>query len=106
MKTNRTPFTDVCKLLRIVESRDENGYVSQSEELGEEIFCSISQGTIISEFYEAQKAGIRLSGMAEIWEEEYNREQLLEYEGRRFNIVRVHPTGHGTVELTLEEVVH
>ena len=106
MKTNHTPFTDVCRLITVTESHDENGYTAAREESGEEIFCSISSGTIISEFYEAQKAGIKLSGMAEIWEEEYNREQLLEHEGRRFNIVRVHPTGHGTIELSLEEVVH
>lgn len=105
MKSNRTPFTDVCRLMTVKESADADGYVAERYVRGDEIFCSFSRGSIISEYYEAEKLGIRLSGTVEVWEDEYHGETRLMHEGKVYSIGRAHPTGHGTLELTIAEVM-
>lgn len=105
MKTNNVPFFDECLLIKVIETDDSDGYETKSEERVE-VYCSISDGVTRSEMYEAMKAGIKLTGTAEIWEEDYDKQQLLEYDGIRFKIERAYPTGHGTLELSLSQEVH
>lgn len=105
MKTNRAPFSDICELISVSTAKDADGYDIRTE-TEREVFCSISAGVSRTEMYEALKAGIKLSATAEVWEADYNRAELLEYEGIRYRIVRCYPSGYGTLELSLEEVVH
>lgn len=104
MKTNRTPFTDECKLITQVKTPDGKGHYTTTE-TETELLCSVSAGVARMEFYEAYKAGVALSGTVEISEENYSKQRLLELDGVRYDILRVWPTGHGTLELTIAEVV-
>lgn len=104
MKTNRTPWTDKVKLISVAETADNDGYIT-TVETETEIFCTITDGVVRSEFYEAMKAGITLTAQCEIYEAEYDGQKLLDYGSKRFDIVRVFPSGYGTLFLSLSEVI-
>lgn len=105
MKSNRTAFCDLCSLIAVTETEDADGYTLKAETPAE-VFCSITSGVARSEMYEALKAGIKLSGTAEVWEDDFSGQTVLEHEGVRYNIVRAYPTGRGTLELSLSQEVH
>lgn len=104
MRSNRAPFTDLCQLIRTVKQKDSEGYYTTTE-IKREIFCSVSDGINRAEYYEAMKAGVKLSATVEVNEGDYEKEQMLEQEGTRYKVERVYPTGYGTIELSCSEVV-
>lgn len=104
MRSNRTPFTDLCTLIALEISKDEEGY-DTTNEIRREIFCSVSDGVNRAEYYEAMKSGVKLSATIEVNDGDYEKEQILEHEGTRYKIERVYPTGYGTLELSCSEVV-
>ena len=97
MKSNRTPFTDLCKLIAVKKTYE-------TEDVPTEVFCSVSQGVGRTEFYEALKAGVRLSLVVEVNEFDYDGQTVLEHDGHRYSIERTYPTGYGTLELSCAEV--
>ena len=104
-KSNRTPMTDRAVLIGGGTSgKDADGYDVPAETTRREIFCGFAEGGSRAEYYEAMKAGVRLSATAEIWEDDFQGERLLEYDNRKFQIGRVWPTGRGTMQLYLTEV--
>lgn len=104
MRTNNTPMMDICTLVKQVKTKRADGY-SDIEIVENEVFCGISEGVSRTEFYEASKAGIQLNATAQIWEDDYSGETELIHEDTKYEIVRVYPTGSGTLELSLREVV-
>lgn len=104
MRSNRAPFTDICQLISIERQPDGDGYHT-TDEIKREIFCSVSDGVNRAEYFEAMKAGVKLSATIEVNEGDYEKEQLLEHEGTRYKVERVYPTGYGTLELSCSEVV-
>lgn len=104
MRSNNTPFTDVCSLVTVTTTKDADGYDTTSE-TSREVFCSISDGVVRSEYYEAMKAGVKLSVTVEAWQDDYAKETMLDHNGTRYKIERTYPTGYGTIELTCSEVV-
>lgn len=98
------PFNDVCTLIKIVKVYDASNHAIASEER-QDIFCSFSNGVVRTEFYEAYKAGIKLTATVEIWKADYAEQSILEYGDKRFNIVRIFPTDSDTLELSCEEVI-
>lgn len=104
VRTNRTPWTDVLKLIAETKAEDEDGYITITE-TSREIFCTFSEGITRSEFYEGLKAGISLSASAEIWADDFGDEALAEFEGKRYKIIRTFATGRDTLDLSLSEVI-
>ena len=104
MQTNRAPFCDVIWFVSSSKTEDGSGHYTE-ELMGEEILCSVCDGVSRAEFYESAKAGVKLSMTVEIWQEDYNGEPQICYEGKLYNIVRTYPTGRGTLELSCAEVV-
>ena len=102
--TNKVPWTDALSLISIVATEDSDGYVTKTE-TSRTIFCTFIEGVARSEFYEAMKAGIKLSAQCEVWDGEYLNEEFAEYNNTRYRVIRTFPTGRGTVQLNLEEVV-
>lgn len=103
MKSNRTPFTDLCRLIEIRKIYDDANHY-ETEEVPTEILCSVAQGVGRAEFYEALKAGVALSAVVEVWEHDYSGQPELEHDGHRYSIERTYPTGYGTLELSCAEV--
>ncbi|HEM5710100.1 phage head closure protein [Streptococcus suis] len=54
-----------------------------------------------SEFYQANQAGIRPSLVVDIRNFEYDNQELAEFEGKRYRIIKTYPTDLETLELTL-----
>lgn len=104
-QTNKTPFTDLCLLISKTETRGDDGFTDEETPTTREVICSVNKGVIRQEFYEAYKAGIRLTLTVELNEGDYENEQLLRYDTKDYHVVRVYPTGHGTLELACEEVM-
>lgn len=104
MKSNRAPFTDVCSLISVTKIPDGSRHYTTKEK-ATTVFCSVSKGVVRSEFYEAMKAGNKLTATFEVYEDVYKGQELLKHEKTRYRIVRTFPTGYGTLELTCEEVI-
>ena len=104
MRSNKTPFTDLCTLIALEISKDEDGY-DTTNKIKREVFCSVSDGVNRAEYYEAMKSGVKLSATIEVNDGDYEKEQIPEHEGTRYKIERVYPTGYGTLELSCSEVV-
>ena len=105
VNSNRTPFTDICILIDTKAQKDKDGYEKDRRESRSEVLCSVSAGTARAEFYEAYKAGVRVSVTVELWEDDYGGQRWMEHGGKRYQVLRAYPTGHGTLELTCAEVV-
>lgn len=104
-RSNRTPMTDRVILIGSdVGSQDGDGYDVTVTPTRREIFGGFAEGVSRAEYYEAMKAGVRLSATVEIWEDDFQGERLLEYGSRKFQIGRAWPTGRGTLQLYLTEV--
>ncbi|HEL1817137.1 TPA: phage head closure protein [Streptococcus suis] len=56
-----------------------------------------------SEFYQANQAGIRPSLVVDIHSFEYDNQELAEFEGKRYRILKTYPVDLETLELTLME---
>ena len=104
VKSNATPMSDICLLISTSAETDADGYGANVES-SREVWCSFYEGTVRSEFYEAAKAGIRVSATVEVWEDDYDGETLVSIEDTRYRLVRSFPSGHGTLYLSLEEVM-
>ena len=103
-KTNRTPWSDVITLIREEKREDEAGFDKVDPPRRREIFCTFTEGASRAEYYEAMKAGVRISATVEVWEDDFEGERQLEHSGVRYEIGRTWPTGRGTLILYLTEV--
>lgn len=104
VRTNRTPWMDDIILIKREETLDAGNYAAETTETRKEICCTFAEGINRAEFYESMKTGIRLSAAAEIWADDYEGQDLCEFEGIRYKIIRAYATGRGTMELSLSEV--
>ena len=102
--SNALPMTERCKLVSIATTANENGYEATHTETEKESWCGFANGVSRAEYYEAYKAGVRLSATAEIWEDDFSGERIFIHDSKRYQIGRVWPTGRGTIQLYLEEV--
>lgn len=82
--------------------RDSEGYPI-TESTRKEVICE-AVGTNRNEFYLANRSGKQISLTLHISAWEYERESLLEYDGKIYNIVRTFPINSDTVELICEAV--
>lgn len=104
MKSNRTPFSDVCDLVVTSADNDPEGYETTTE-TKTQVFCSVNSGVVRSEFYAALKAGVKLSVTIEVWEDDFNGADKVNFGEKVYKIERTYPTGYGTIELNCSEVV-
>ena len=58
-----------------------------------------------SEFYQANQAGIRPSLVVDIHNFEYENQDLAEFDGKRYRIIKTYPVDLETLELTLTEKI-
>lgn len=101
-----TPNTRIKLIGRTETGQDPNGYPLW-EETAREVWAE-KKGLTRSEFYAAQAAGTKVSGVFAIFRGGYQGEELLEHQGERFRVVRAYPKSLTEVELTCtsEKVDH
>ncbi|WP_419877730.1 phage head closure protein [Brevibacillus centrosporus] len=83
--------------------KDEIGNQIHTDPIETPILCGLkSVGR--SEFYNAATAGLRPELVFVIHAYEYNDERLVEFEGKRYNVIRTYETSFEELELTCERV--
>lgn len=86
------------------EKTNENGFDNPAIELPATVFCnrrSVGQ----NEYYKAQQAGKQLELKIEVHTADYTGEVLVEFEGKRYNIIKTYyPPDSDIVELTLTDL--
>ncbi|MED4783445.1 phage head closure protein [Brevibacillus choshinensis] len=84
----------------------------EQDEIGNEIPVDPIETTILcdlksvsrSEFYNAAATGLRPELVFVIHKYEYNGERLVEFDGKRYNVLRTYATGIEELELMCERV--
>ena len=86
------------------EPTNENGFPNEPEETERTVFCnkrSISQG----EFYKAQQAGKQVEAKVEVHTVDYEGEDLVVFEGKRYSVLKTYePSDSDVIELTLTDL--
>ena len=95
---------DTISLVSMTKITDTDGYETTTETLTE-VMCDSGNGVTRSEFYEAMKAGIKLTAVFEMWACDYGGQEHIEHNGKRYKVERAFPFGDGAVQLNCSEVV-
>ena len=86
------------------ERYNENGFENPTEERKRKVFCnkrSVSQG----EYYKAQQAGKQVEEKVEVHTVDYEGENLVEFEGKRYSVLKTYePPDSDVIELTLTDL--
>ncbi len=80
---------------------DEIGKVL-TEERRNEVFCKPS-GVQASEWHEAGRKGLKTTGVLTVFWLDYDGENIVEFEGKRYGVYRTYPADSEHMELHLEE---
>lgn len=94
---------DVCDLIAYRYTKDSEGYETEVE-TRTEVFCNWTDGVGQNEFYLAHKEGFQASASVEIFEDDYNKEKIVEFHGVRYNVIRMFVRKPDVAVLILEEV--
>ena len=94
---------DTISLVNVVKTTDADGYDTTTETLTE-VMCDSGNGVTRSEFYEAMKAGIKLTAAFEMWACDYGGQKIIEHRGKRYKVERAFPLGDGAIQLNCSEV--
>ena len=73
-----------------------------TEEVKTKLLCR-KRSITRSEFYQANQAGIRPSLVVDIHSFEYENQELAEFDGKKYRIIRTYPVDLEVLELTLTE---
>ena len=87
---------------RVLKKTDKHGEAVERER-SRTIYAEL-HGVKRSEFYQAQAVGLRPQLTFLIYDFEYKGEKTIEYDGRRYNILRSYPTGGERLELVCNEL--
>ena len=97
-------WRDQVLLKRRIVARDASGYPGTDTDTGRTVNAILPIGVILEKSGEDAKQALRAKLNAEIWEDDFTGEDLLEYGGTVFEIAKLKKTGRGTFLLECEEV--
>lgn len=100
-----TPWSDIVFLLSPDPETDDEGYNIPERKPRRRVFCTFEEGVSQSEFYQADKSGLRASASVELWTADYNGEQLVLFSERLFQVIRAFQSGFDCTTLILSEVI-
>jgi hypothetical protein len=95
---------DTINLVNVVKTTDADGYDTVTETLTA-VKCDSGKGVTRSEFYEAMKAGIKMSAVFEMWACDYGGQEYVEHNGTRYKVERAYPLTDGGIQLNCSEIV-
>lgn len=70
-------------------------------EIGRDVFCNVSSVSA-SEFFDAGRAGIKPEYRVTMFAPDYEQEEIVELDGKRYGVYRTYLGQNETVELYLE----
>ena len=94
--------TTKIKLVQKTYSTDSIGQKIALEEI-HEVFADVMSITA-KEFANAGILGLKPKYEFRVWLAEYNNEEFVDYNGKRFKVYRTYAQGNGRIELYVEEV--
>lgn len=95
---------DTISLVNVIKTTDADGFNTITETLTT-VKCDSGNGVTRSEFYEAMKAGIKLTAAFEMWACDYGGQEYIEHNGTRYKVERAYPLAGGEIQLNCSEVV-
>lgn len=95
---------DTINLVNVTKASDIDGYGTTTETLTT-VKCDSGNGVTRSEFYEAMKAGIKLTAAFEMWACDYGGQEYVEHNRTRYKVERAYPLADGGIQLNCSEVV-
>lgn len=95
---------DVCDLITITATKDEEGYETLVEQSAQ-VFCTWTEGVSQNEFYLAHKEGFNASASVEIFTDDYAKQKFVDFHNVRYHVIRAFQRKPDITELILEEVV-
>ena len=94
--------SSVCTL--IAQSPDPHGIYDTVSETGRKVFCEVASVTRV-EAYEALSHGYTPALVLVLGDyAEYQDEALVDFEGKRYSVIRTYVRGDNRIELTVERV--
>lgn len=95
---------DTISLVNVIKTTDADGYDTTNETLTA-VKCDSGNGVTRSEFYEAMKAGPKLTAAFEMWACDYGGQEYVEHNGKRYKVERAYPLTDGGIQLNCSEVI-
>ena len=89
--------SDVICLIKSNQTQDELG-VWHDHETSREVFCHV-QSTTTTEWYAAEQSGMRATWNFILFGDDYEGEDIVEYDGERFSVLRTYMLEDGNIEL-------
>lgn len=102
-------WSDIITLIGLKMPEDgkttnENGFALEPKEQSRFAFCN-KKSAWQSEFYKAQQIGIKVEFNIELHKIDYEGEELVEYEGKRYKVLRVDEQKNGElIDLVLSDL--
>lgn len=85
------------------ERLNSNGFPNDLTETPITVFCN-KKSVGYSEFFKSQQAGIQVDFKVDVHTADYDGQQLAEFEGKRYQILKTYGIDDDTVELTLSDL--
>lgn len=96
-------FSDVINLVKISNSKNEYFDIVQTE-TKRQVYAN-KKSIKMSEFYQAQVVGMKPELIFEIWANEYEGEEYIEFDGIKYKIIRTYMKSVDILELVVSKGV-
>jgi hypothetical protein len=96
-------FSDVINLVKITNSKNEYFDIVQTE-TKRQVYAN-KKSIKMSEFYQAQVVGMKPELIFEIWANEYEGEEYIEFDGIKYKIIRTYMKNVDILELVVSKGV-
>lgn len=100
----RSIWSDVCDLIKQTVTKDSENYEAIIE-TPRTLMCNFEDGVSQNEFYKSKKAGMRASASLDVWAVDYEGETLVEFNGKRYEVIRAFNRSEDVKTLILSEVI-
>ncbi|GAA0313786.1 hypothetical protein GCM10008967_00340 [Bacillus carboniphilus] len=89
----------LVRLLEVVSQEDSDGFKEDVVLVEKEVFAT-KKSVTRTEFYQAARSEIKPEILFEVWAGEYQNESHLEFEGKRYKIIKTYEVDSKNLELT------
>lgn len=93
---------EVINLKKITTTKDRDGYITEKIESEKQVFADV-KSVSRNEFYSAMQAGVKATAIFVVNAFDYSDESEIEYNSKRYTVVRSYQTNLNDVELTCED---
>lgn len=84
---------------------NENGFENEQQESTRTVFCNM-KSVGYSEYFKSQQTGKVVEAKCEVHKADYEGEDTVEINGRRFFVLKTYDIDDDTIELTLTDLRH